>query len=66
MGWFILWIIIIWLLLSGGGWYGYRRSYYGRPHVSGILIVLFIIFLLVVLFAGPHGGYYGSYYGRHP
>lgn len=26
--WFILWVIVIWLLFSSFGYYGYRRSNY--------------------------------------
>ena len=26
--WFILWVVIIWLLISSFGFYGYRRSYH--------------------------------------
>ena len=57
--WFIFWIFIIILLFSSGGWYGYRRSYYGPPVGFGIIIFLWIIFILAIAFAGPWYGYYG-------
>jgi len=33
--WFIFWILILFLLFSGGGYYGHRRSYYGRSMAVG-------------------------------
>ena len=27
--WFALWVVVLLVLLSGGSWFGYRRSYYG-------------------------------------
>lgn len=59
--WFIFWVLIIILLFSGGGFYGYRRSYYGGPSVIGWLVVLFIVFWIAVLWGGPHYGYYNSW-----
>ncbi len=61
--WFVLWVVVIWLLLSSLGYYGYTRSYYyssyGPAGGIGLLVVLFIIFWLVIGFAGPHWGWYG-------
>ena len=63
MWWWILWIVIIWLLISSFGYYGYWRSYYynswGPTGGIGLLVVLFIVFWLVIIFAGPLWGWYG-------
>jgi hypothetical protein len=56
--WFVIWAIIIWLLFSGGGYYGYRYSYYGLNAAIGFLIVVFVVFWVVLIFAGPYWGYY--------
>ncbi len=60
--WFIFWILILFLLFSGGGYYGYRGSYYGRSTAIGWIVVLFIIFWIVILWGGPHYGYYNRWY----
>ena len=57
--WFIAWLIIIFALLSGTGYYGYRRSYYGPGGAIGVLILLLVLFWLAVAFAGPYWGWYG-------
>jgi hypothetical protein len=63
--WWAIWIVIIWLLISSFGYYGYRRSGYydswGRSGGIGLLVALFVIFWLVVIFAGP---WWGGWYGR--
>ena len=60
--WFILWMVVIFLLFSGGGFYGHRRSYYGRSSAFGWIAVVFIVFWIAVLWGGPHWGYYSSYW----
>jgi amino acid transporter len=55
--WFIPWVILIWLLFSSFGYYGYRRSNYytswGPSGGIGLLIVLFIVFWLGNNFRRP-------------
>ncbi len=46
-------------LLSGAGYYGYRRSYYGPGGAIGLLVRLFVLFWLAIAFAGPYWGWYG-------
>ncbi len=53
--WFLLWILVIFVLLSAGNWYGYRRSYYGAGGVVGLWAVLFILFWLAILSPGRGG-----------
>ena len=53
------WILLTFVLLSAGNWYGYRRSYYGAGGVVGLWAVLFVLFWLAILFAGPWWGWYG-------
>lgn len=60
--WFILWMLILFLLFSGGSFYGGRRGYYDPSAGWGIIAVLVIIFLLAILFAGPYWGYYGYWW----
>jgi hypothetical protein len=57
--WFIIWLIIIFALLSGTG---YCRSYYGPAGVIGVLVLLFVPFWLAVVFAGPYWGWYGRWW----
>ena len=60
--WFIFWVFIVFLLFSGGGYYGHRQSYYGRSSAySGFGVLFFLVFLLI-LWGGPHWGYYNSYW----
>lgn len=58
-GWFVVWAVIVYLMMSMGGYYGYRRAYYGAGPAIGLLILLFIIFWLAIFFAGPYWGWYG-------
>ena len=57
--WFILWLAAVFMLLSGSGYYGYHRSYYGAGGAIGLLVTLFVLFWLAVAFAGPYWGWYG-------
>ena len=41
--WFIIGVFIIFLLLSGSSWLGYRRSYYGPGSAIGLLVILFLL-----------------------
>ena len=60
--WFVFWLLILFLLFSGGGYYGYQRSYYGRSTTFGWVGLLIVIFLILALWGGPHWGYYNSYW----
>jgi hypothetical protein len=60
--WFIFWILIVFLLFSGGGYYGHRRSYYGRPSALGGFGIMLVILWVLILWGGPHWGYYSSYW----
>jgi hypothetical protein len=57
--WFVFWVLIVFLLLSTGGFYGYRRSYYGPSAVFGLIVILFVLFWIAIVFAGPYWGRYG-------
>lgn len=59
--WFIVCMFIIFLLFSGGGYYGHSRSYYGRSSAFGGFGILIVLFLFLTLWGGPHWGYYNSY-----
>ncbi|MGH7091651.1 MAG: hypothetical protein ACREFQ_22395 [Stellaceae bacterium] len=45
--------------MSGGGWYGYRRSYYGPGAALSLVLLLFICFWIAIIFAEPYWGWYG-------
>ncbi|MDQ2765401.1 MAG: hypothetical protein M3Y22_18565 [Pseudomonadota bacterium] len=60
--WFVLWIFVIFLLFSGGGYYGHRRSYYGQSSAFGLIAMVFIVFWIAILWGGPHYGYYNSWW----
>ena len=60
--WFVFWIVILLLLFSGGGYYGYRRSFYGQSSMIGLLISFLVLAWIAVLFAGPYWGYYGYWW----
>lgn len=57
--WFVFWILLLALLLSGGGFYGYRSGYYGYGTGWGLIVALWILFIIAIVFAGPFWGYYG-------
>jgi len=60
--WFVFWIVIIWLILSAGTHYGYRRAYYPRHTYGGVLALWLILLLLFLIFIGPWWGYYGYWW----
>jgi hypothetical protein len=45
----LLFMILLVLLFSGGGFYGYRSGYYGGRGMgfAGILVILLVIFLVM-------------------
>jgi hypothetical protein len=57
----ILLILVIFLLFSGGGYYGYRSGYYGGAHCGGGLGLIVLILILFLLFGGFHTYYQGVY-----
>jgi len=59
---FVFWIVILFLLFCGGGYYGHRQSYYGRSSAVGGFGLLFLVLLVLILWGGPHWGYYNSYW----
>lgn len=54
---FLLLLILIPLMFSGGGYYGHRQGYYGRRTVYGGIGLGWLLFLFVILFLMPHWGY---------
>ena len=60
--WFVFWVLVVFLILSGGSWYGYRRSYYSARGVISIFIVLMICFIIAVVWIGPYWGWYGRWW----
>lgn len=60
--WFVFWVLILFLLFSGGGYYGYRRSYYDAGTAVWAIVLFFLLFWIAVIFAGPYWGYYGYWW----
>ncbi len=60
--WFIIWVFIIWLILSGGSYYGYRRAYYPGTAFGGVVILWLVLLLIALAFVGPGWGYYGYWW----
>ena len=54
---FLLLLLLIPLMFSGGGYYGYRRGLYGRRTSYGGIGMGWLVFLFVILFLMPHWGY---------
>lgn len=53
---FIIMVFIVLLMVSGGGYYGHRRGYYGPRVAYGSIGLGWIIILLGLLFLMPNWG----------
>ena len=53
----LLVIIVIFLLLFGSGYHGYRREYYGGRGF-GLIGLVPVVLLIFLLFSGPRMGWY--------
>jgi hypothetical protein len=60
--WFVFWVVILFVLLSGSSWFGYRRSYYGAGAAFAMLAFFVALFFIAVVFAGPYWGWYGYWW----
>ena len=52
----LLVIILVFVILGGGGYQGYRREYYGIGGL-GIIGTVLVVLLALALAGGPHYGY---------
>ncbi len=56
---FIVMVLFIMLMFSGGGYYGHRRGYYGARMAYGGIGFSWIIILLGLMFLMPYWGNWG-------
>jgi hypothetical protein len=58
----LLFIVLI-LLFSGGGFYGYRSGYYGSRGM-GLVGVMLIVLVICLVIGGGFGGFGHGIYAR--
>ena len=56
---FVVMLVLVMLMFSGGGYYGHRRGYYGARTAYGGIGFGWIIILLGLMFLMPYWGWGG-------